>query len=154
MHSTDTQHQLGITVTVKDQTGCQVGQAQTKHTVPHPDRALPLVVEIEHAALYIRDLRRDASELEATIQRLEARVVALFNVLHVPTPDGGALVAASYADVQRHLSTLTPDQMWLLVEAATVAEHGPGALAPAMRAPTPATPLTLSYPGADTTLGR
>jgi len=123
-------------------------------TQQHPDRALPLVVEIEHAALYIRDLRRDVNELEATIHRLEGRVVALFNVLHVPTPDGGALVAESYADVQRHLSTLTPNQMWLLVEAATVAEHGPGALAPALRAPTPATPLTLSYPGADTTLGR
>ncbi len=127
---------------------------QSTDTHQHPDRPLPLVVEIEHAAQYIQDLRRDANDLEATIHRLEARVVALFNVLHAPTPDGGALVAESYVDVQRHLSTLTADQMWLLVEAATVAEHGPGALAPAMRAPTPATPLTLSYPGADTTLGR
>jgi len=30
------QHQLGITVTVKDTTGRHVGQAQTKHTVSHP----------------------------------------------------------------------------------------------------------------------
>ena len=30
------QHQLGITVTVKDQGGRQVGQTQTRHTVSHP----------------------------------------------------------------------------------------------------------------------